>query len=142
LVRNISYNPPSERELFVACDASACGPTVLLSFSAFLDPNLKNGKLADFLRHAKGEVITQELRRSPMISLIAILKEGRTTLGSAEAYEVLSEVTLKDGRKRMRHTFMTFNAGFVYSVNLGCPSEGHAKALAAAKPVLSTFQFR
>jgi hypothetical protein len=133
--------PDPSAELFVLCEASACGPTVLLSFGAFFDPNLKGGKLADFLRHAKGEVITQEVRQSPMVSKVAILREGRTRLGKAEAYEVLAELTLASGKKRMRHTFMTFNAGHVYSVSLGCPPEAHAKALAAAQPVLNSFRF-
>jgi hypothetical protein len=134
--------PDPTAELFLLCEPSVCGPTVLLSFSAFFDPNLKTGKVADFLLHAKGEAITQEVRSSQMVSRVVILKEGRTMLGSAQAYEVLSELTLKDGRRRMRHTFMTFNAGYVYSVNLGCPPEAHTKALSLAKPILASFQFK
>ena len=132
--------PDPSAELFVLCEASACGPTVLLSFSAFFDPNLKGGILSDFLRHAKGEVITQEVRKSPMVSKVVIIKEGRALLGSAEAYEVLAELTLTNGKKRIRHTFMTFKAGYVYNISLGCPPEAHVKALAAVQPLLSSFR--
>jgi len=134
--------PDPSAELFLRCEPSACGPTVLLSFGAFFDQNLKTAKIADFLLHAKGEAITQEVRSSQLVSRVVILKEGRTMLGSAQAYEVLAELTLKDGRKRIRHTFMTFNAGYIYSVNLGCPPEAHSKALSLAQPVLSSFQFK
>lgn len=132
--------PDPSAELFVLCEPSTCGPAVLLAFGAFFDPNLKGGKLADFLRHANSTTITQEVKQSPMVDKVVVLKEGRTRLGSAEAYEVLSEITLKSGGKRMRHTFMTFNAGYVYSVSLGCPPEAHAKALAAAQLVLNSFR--
>jgi hypothetical protein len=133
--------PDPTAELFVLCEASACGPTVLLGFGAFLDPNLKNETIAEFLKHANGNTIIQEVRQSPAVAKVAILREGRVKLGTAEAYEVLSELTLKSGSKRIRHTFMTFNAGYIYSVSLGCPPEAHAKALAAAQPVLNSFSF-
>ncbi len=145
----LSYSAPwvptsmvdQEMEFFLLCEKTVCGPTVLLSAGAFFDTNLKSGALTDFLKHATGETITQRMRASPMIDKVAILKEGRTKLGQVDAYEVVAEMTIQGGRKRIRHTFMTFNAGYVYTLALGSPPESHKKALETVKPVLATFRF-
>ena len=145
----LSYSTPwattamvdQEVEIFLLCEKSVCGPTVLLSAGAFFDPNLRTGALSDFLKHATGEIVTQRLRTTPMIQKVTILKEGRTKLGRVDAYEVVAEVTIQGGRKRIRHTFMTFNAGYVYTLALGSLPEAHQKSLETVKPVLATFRF-
>lgn len=146
----ITISPPWEQtrqpdptaELFLLCSEAACGPKVLLSVGALFDPNLRNGALSDFLDQVNGKIITRDLWKFAPVAHVSIVREGRTILGATEAYEVLSEITLRNGQKRMRYTLMTFNAGFVYSMNLGFPPEGQAKALSEVKKVLSTFQFK
>lgn len=133
--------PDPSAELFLLCDEKECGPRVLLSFSAYLEPALKSGKLSDFLAHAKADLILQNIRTSPSVSKVNVLREGRSRLGQAEAYEVVAEVILSTGQKRVRHTFMTFNAGYVYNVSLGCAPELHARSLAKAQAVLATHRF-
>ena len=130
-----------EMEVFLLCDRAVCGPTALLSAGAFFEPNLKSGTLADFLKHANGDAITQRVRASPMVEKVVIIKEGKTRLGSIDAYEVVAEVSIQGGRKRIRHTFMTFNSGYVYTLALGAPPETHKKALEAVQPVLASFRF-
>jgi hypothetical protein len=139
--KRISLPDPSG-ELFLLCDEAACGPKALLSFGAYFDTNLKSGKVADFLRHANGNTIVQNVRSAPGVASVKILREGRARLGPAEAYEVLAEITLQNGQKRTRHTFMTFNAGYVYNVSLGCPPENHEKSLNKAQAVLAAFKFQ
>ena len=129
-----------EVELSLLCEKSVCGPTALLSVGAFFDSSLKAGTLSDFLKNANGEAITQRVRASPMIERVNILREGRTKLGQVDAYEVVAEMTIQGGRKRIRHTIMTFNAGFVYTFAIGAPPDSHQKALDAAKPVLAAFR--
>ena len=139
--KSISLPDPSG-ELFLLCDEKECGPKVLLSFGAFLEPALKTGKLVDFLSHAKGEVIVQNVRSAPGVAKVLVLREGRSRLGQLEAYEVLAEITLQNGQKRLRHTFMTFDSGYTYNVSLGCAPELHAKALSKAQAVLTTFRLK
>jgi hypothetical protein len=55
---------------------------------------------------------------------------------------VLAELVFSTGLTRMRHTYMTFNAGYVYNISLGSPVGAHEKVLIAAKPVLDSFEFR
>jgi hypothetical protein len=55
---------------------------------------------------------------------------------------VLAELVLRNGNTRMRHIYMTFDAGYVYNISLGSPVEAHEKALVVAKPVLDSFEFR
>lgn len=132
--------PDPTSELFLLCDEKACGPKVLLSFGAFLEPALKSGKLADFLANAKSETILQNVRSAPGVAKVLVLREGRSRMGSTDAYEVLAEITLQSGLRRIRHTFMTFDSGYVYSVSLGCAPELHPKALGKAQAVLATFR--
>lgn len=139
--KKISLPDPSS-ELFLICDEAVCGPKALLSFGAYFDTNLKSGKVADFLRHANGNTIVQNVRSAPGVASVKILREGRVQLGVAEAYEVLAEITLQSGQRRIRHTFMTFNGGYVYNVSLGCPPENHERALSKAQPVLAAFKFQ
>ena len=134
--------PDPSGELFLLCDERDCGPKVLLSFGAYLEPALKAGKLADFLAHAKGEVIVQNVRTAAGVAKVSVLKEGRTRLGAVEAYEVLAEITLQSGQRRLRHTFITFDSGHVYNVSLGCAPELHAGALGKAQAVLATFRIK
>ena len=134
--------PDPSGELFLLCDERECGPKVLLSFGAFLEPALKAGKLVDFLANAKGETIVQNIRSAPGVAKVSVLREGRSRLGPLEAYEVLSEITLLSGQKRLRHTFMTFDSGHVYNVSLGCAPELHPKALDKARAVLATFRLK
>ena len=129
-------------ELFLLCDEKECGPKVLLSFSAFLEPALKAGKLADFLANAKSEAVLQNVRSAPSVMKVSVLREGRSRIGSVEAYEVLAEITLQSGQKRIRHTFITFNSGYIYSISLGCAPELHVKALGKAQAVLATFRLK
>jgi len=132
--------PDPTAELFLRCDPTECGPKVLLSFGAIFDENFRTGTLADFLKYTNGTSIAQEIRNLPMVAKVRLVREGPRKVGKADGYEVLSEITVKDGRKRMRHTFITFNAGYIYSINLGCPPDAHEHALAAAKPILASFQ--
>lgn len=139
--KTISLPDPSA-ELFLLCDEAVCGPNTLLSFGAFFDANLKSGKVVDFLRHSNGSIIVENVRSAPGVANVKIIREGRAQLGAAPSYEVLAEITLQNGQKRTRHTFMTFNAGYVYNVSLGCAPENHAKSLAKAQAVLSAFKFQ
>lgn len=134
--------PDPSGELFLLCDEKVCGPKVLLSFGAYLEPALKASKIADFLAHAKGDSIIQNIRSAPGVARVAILREGRARLGTHESYEVLAEITLQSGQKRLRHTFMTFDAGHIYNVSLGCSPELHANALAKAQTVLASFRIK
>jgi hypothetical protein len=134
--------PDPTSELFLLCDEKECGPKVLLSFGAFLEPALKSGKLADFLANAKSETILQNVRSAPGVVKVSVLREGRSRMGSTDAYEVLAEITLQSGQKRLRHTFMTFDSGYIYDVSLGCAPELHAKALGNAQAVLATFRLK
>ena len=134
--------PDPTGELFLLCDEKECGPKVLLSFGAFLEPALKSGKLADFLANAKSEAILQNVRSAPGVIKVSVLREGRSQIGSTGAYEVLAEITLQSGQKRLRHTFMTFDSGYIYNVSLGCSPELHPKALGKAQAVLSTFRLK
>ena len=128
--------------MFLLCDEKECGPKVLLSFGSFLEPALKSGKVADFLANAKSEMILQSLRSAPGVAKVSVLREGRSRLGSTDAYEVLAEITLQSGQKRLRHTFMTFDSGYIYNVSLGCAPELHAKALGKAQAALATFRLK
>ena len=132
--------PDPTAELFLRCEPTECGPKVLLSFGAIFDENFKTGTLADFLKYTNGTSITQKVRDLPMVAKVKLVREGPRKIGKADGYEVLSEITDKDGRKRMRHTFITFNAGYIYSINLGCPPDAYEHALAAAKPILASFR--
>ena len=134
--------PDPSSELFLLCEEKECGPKVLLSFGAFLEPALKSGKLADFLANAKSETILQNVRSAPGVSKVSVLREGRSRIGSIDAYEVLAEITLQSGQKRLRHTFMTFDAGYIYNVSLGCAPELHVKALGKAQAVLASFRLK
>jgi|GEM_PF-3088205 len=127
-------------DLFVRCDPVICGPTVLLSFGAIFDSTLKAARLADLLRQINGMSITQEVRSLPMVAKVVLIREGPVKIGSLDGYEVLSQITVKDGRTRMRHTFITLRRGYVYTINLGSPPDSHERALAAAKSILSSFQ--
>jgi hypothetical protein len=127
----ISLPDPSS-ELFLLCDEKVCGSKVLLSFGAYLEPALKSGKLND--------LIIQNVRSNSGVAKAVILREGRTKLGIRDAYEVVAELTLQSGQKRIRHTFMTFNAGYVYNVSLGCPPELHERAVKNAQQVLATYR--
>lgn len=127
-------------DLFLRCDPTECGPKVLLSFGAVFQETLRTGTLADILKHTNGTSIAQEVRNFPMVAKVTLIREGPRKIGKADGYEVLSEITVKDGRKRMRHTFITFNAGYIYSINLGYPPDAHEHALAAANPILASFR--
>lgn len=127
-------------DFFVRCDPVICGPTVLLSFGAIFDSTLKNAKLADLLRHVNGTSITQQVRSSQMVEKVVLIREGTVQIGTLEGYEVLSQVTVKDGRTRMRHTFIAFRGGYVYTINLGSPPDSHERALVASKKILSSFK--
>jgi hypothetical protein len=134
--------PDPTGELFLLCEEKECGPRVLLSFGAFLEPALKSGKLTDFLANAKGETILQNVRSARGVVKVSLLREGRARVGSTDAYEVLAEITLQSGQKRLRHTFMTFDSGYIYNVSLGCAPELHANALVKARAVLATFRLK
>jgi hypothetical protein len=133
--------PDPSAELFLLCDEKECGPRVLLSFGAYLQPELKAGKLSDFLKHAKADLILQNIRAAPGVAKVTVLREGQSRLGQVEAYEVVAEVALTTGQKRIRHTFLTFNAGYVYNASLGCAPELHARSVAKAQTVLATHRF-
>ena len=133
--------PDPSAELFLLCDEKECGPRVLLSFSAYLQPELKSGKLSDFLKYATADMILQNVRTAPGVAKVSVLREGRSRLGQVEAYEVVAEVVLSTGQKRIRHTFLTFNAGYVYNASLGCAPELHARSVMKAQTVLATHRF-
>jgi hypothetical protein len=127
-------------DFFVRCDPVVCGPTVLLSFGAIFDSTFKNAKLADLLRHVNGTSITQTVRSSPMVAKVVLIREGPVHIGTQEGYEVLSQITVQDGRTRMRHTFIAFRGGYVYTINLSSPPDSHERALVASKAILSSFK--
>jgi hypothetical protein len=85
---SVTYNAPWSRvslpdptaELFIACDSSTCGPGALISFGVFFAGNLKEAKLADFLKIAKGDVILTNIKASPLVSKVTIVQEGRTRM--------------------------------------------------------------
>jgi hypothetical protein len=129
-------------ELLLVCDPDSCGPTARLGFDAVPNANLKGAKLADFLAQSNSSEVVRSLKAFPGVTKVVVLKEGRTKLGATEAYQVVSELTLQDGGKRVRHTFMTLNDGHVYYLFLGCPAEAYDRALANAQPVLNSFAFK
>lgn len=127
-------------DFFVRCDPVICGPTVLLSFGAIFDSSLRDAKLGDLLKHVNGTSITREVRSSPMVAKVVLIREGPVEIGTLEGYEVLSQITVKNGGARMRHTFIIFRSGYVYTINLGSPPSSHERAYAASRAILSSFK--
>ena len=74
------------------------------------------------MAQANSNDLVQLLRTLLGVTKVVVLKEARTKLGATEAYPIVSELTLQDGRKRVRDTFPTFNDGYVYFPCLGCPA--------------------
>lgn len=132
--------PDPSADVFARCDPKVCGPNVLMSFGAIFDSNLRGRTLNDLLKTTNGNTITQELTKLPMVSTVKIINEGNTKIGGLRGHEVLLEITLKDGRKRMRRTLFSTRDGFVYTINIGSPPGVQNQALDAAKSIILTFQ--
>lgn len=132
--------PDPSADIFARCDPKACGPSVLMSFGAIFDASLRGRTINELLKKTNGTSITHELERSPMVARVKLIHEGSIQIGELAGHEVLSEITLTDGRKRMRRTLFATKNGFVYTTNIGSPPNYQNQALDAAKPVLLTFR--
>ena len=137
----IIETPDMSTDVMFGCIAKSCDDSSNLAFGTFFNYQLKDGKQSEFLMHANGSVITTNIRNNPFVKNLKILREGRTKLGNTNAYEVLMSYEYTDGRKRIRHTFMTFNAGYVYNISFHSTPTNYEKDFQLAKPVLSTFRF-
>lgn len=141
---NSPWIPPPTKQLrpdaMIRCAPDACGHDVLITFGALYEAGLKNGKVSDFLKYANGKTLTQDLQKSRVRFTIAA--EGRTRVGSIDGYEVVADVVNHDGQRYTRHTFMTFNAGTIYTIHLISPVDAHDKALKTAQPLIDSFSVK
>jgi hypothetical protein len=131
--------PDPMADLFLICDVDACGQDARLSFGSIFDQKLKKSKIDDLIKEMNGVSITETIRSSPMVDSVTLLSEGFFKVGDNSGYEVVSRILAKNGKTRLRHTFIMIRAGYVYTVNLGVPPESYRMALNHAKVLLSFY---
>jgi hypothetical protein len=135
----IAKIPDPTADFFAICDDSVCGQDARLGFGAIFDANFKSAKLSDVMRSINGGSVTQVIRSQPMIKSVLLLREGFLKIGTHDAYEIVSRIEAKNGKIRIRHTFIIFRAGYLYTVNLGSPVESYERALIHAKKLLESY---
>jgi len=133
-------SPDKSIDLMLACVANNCEETNI-AISSFFNYQLKNETLKEFLRHADGKLITQNVRNKRFVKSFKIMKEGKAVLGNTDVYEVLMSYEYSDGRKRIRQTYMTFNKGNVYNMSFHSTPDTYESGLRLSKSVLGTFKF-
>lgn len=135
-------SPESPTDLILLCMNSTCGKGTNLDIGVRYFPQLRAGSTEDFLKQTNGERLTRYLRQLPEVAEFKIVHEGRTTLGAAQAYEVVMELRYGDaaaGRRMIRHILATFDRGNVYKASFSSDPEHYEHDFALARSVLATF---
>ncbi len=133
-------SPDLTIELALIPNSGACSSIAFLSVGAFYDQKLSGITTDDFLKVATGDAITRHIKNTPLVSNFKLLREGKAKLGDVNAYEVLMSYTTPKGA-RYRHTFVTFNKGYMYNVSFHSSPESYRSDYEVAKKVLKTFKF-
>ncbi len=137
-----SVNSPDRSvDLMLACVSDNCDKTSNIAISVFFNYKLKNETQMNFFRHADGKVITQNVRNKRFVKNFRLIKEGKVSIGNTDAYEVLMSYEYTDGRKRIRHTYMTFNKGYIYNISFHSVPKSYESGLKLSKPLLASFKF-
>jgi len=131
-------------DLMIACHSNACSKDSNLTIGATYTPQLAKGTMADFLKNMRGQgaVITTNVSSQPFVTDFKIIREGQTKIGQIPAYEVVMKYKYVDGRQRTRHTFMTFNKGYIYNLSFHSTPNNYEKDFKLILPVLNSFQFK
>ena len=120
------------------CISENCSKDTNIAFGGFYNPKLKNLKVDKFLMAASARAITTNIR--PYVKKLKVIREGRVRLGRTKAYEVLMNYEAL-GRKRTRHTFMTFNKGYVYNISVHSSPVYYERDIKLAMEMIRTFRF-
>ena len=97
-------------------------------------------RAAEFLKIVNGQTLTRDMKSQPIVANFKLLREGKAKLGDADAYEVLMSYTTPAGA-RYRHTFLTFNRGYMYNASFNSTPESFKSDFEIAKKVFKTFKF-
>lgn len=135
-----SASPDLTIEIALVPNSAACSSTAFLSIGALYDQRLSRMTTDDFLKIATGEAITGQVKKMPVVTNFKLLREGKVKLGEVNAYEVLMSYTTPAGA-RYRHTFMTFNKGYVYNASFHSTPENFKADFEISKKVFKTFKF-
>ncbi len=133
-------SPDSTIEIALVPNSDSISSTAFLSVGAFYDQKLSGMTTDDFLKAATGEVITRQIKKMPSVTNFKVVREGKVKLGDVNAYEVLMSYTTPAGA-RYRHTFVTFNRGYIYNASFDSTPESFKSDFEVAKKVFKTFKF-
>lgn len=133
-------SPDLTIEIALVPNSDACSSRAFLSVGAFYDQTLSGMTVDDFLKIATGEVITRQVKNMPSVTNLKVIREGKTKLGDVNAYEVLMSYTSPAGA-HYRHTFVTFNKGYLYNASFSSTPESFKSDFEVAKKVFKTFRF-
>jgi hypothetical protein len=134
--------PEGSSDLILLCINSTCGKSTSLEIGARYFPQIRDRSAEDFLKNIDVDRLTQLIQQMPQVEELKILHEGRTTVGVAQAYEVVIEFRYREGaaiRQRIMHTFVTFDRGNVYKISFYSYSADYERDFALARDVLATF---
>lgn len=133
-------SPDTTIEIALVPNTSAISSTAFLSVGAIYDQSLSGITTEEFVKAATGEIITRQIKKMPIVSDFKVIREGKAKLGDVSAYEVLMSYTTPSGA-RYRHTFVTFNKGYMYNASFHSTPESFKSDFEIAKKVFKTFKF-
>lgn len=136
---SLTSTPEPGVDAMLVCNANFCGEGSSITFGVRYDPQTSATPANQILSLANSNLLTAQVRGSPLVSSVTIHEEGRTRLGALPAYQVRMTVRFVNGLVRIRHTFFTFSRGYWYNISLHADPEKYEMASKASQQVLSTF---